>query len=85
MGGGGFGEVWLVTVLSWLGLLKPRLSGCQVLLLQGSSETLDTESRLADHPEVGDETRLLPDGENVPLLDVLIGPVAKTGRPNATP
>lgn len=88
IGGGGLGEVWLVTVLSWLGLLNPRLSGCHVLRRQGSSDTLETDSRRADHPEVetvGDETRLLPEGEKAPLLEVLIGPGAKTGRPKGMP
>ena len=81
IGGGGLGEVLLVTVLSWLGLLKPRLSGCHVLLLHGSSEALDTDSRLADHAEdeaVGDDRKLLLDGENAPLFEELTDPGAKT-------
>jgi hypothetical protein len=34
---------------------------------------------------VGDEIRPLPGGENAPLLDVLTGPGANTGRPRGPP
>ena len=79
MGGGGFGRTvdWLTTALSWLGLPpKLRLSGCHVLRLQASSATLDVESR-RDHPDaveaVGDDTRLLLDGEKAPTCEVFSG------------
>lgn len=40
---------------------------------------LDIELCFVDYFEVGDEIRLLLDGENVLLLDVLIGLVVKIG------
>lgn len=86
IGGGGFGCTadWLTTVLSWLGLpLKLRLSGCQVLRRQASSEALDVDSRRTDQAEldaVGEETKLLL-VEKTPALELFMVPGPNMGRP----
>jgi hypothetical protein len=57
----------------------PRVSGCQVLLLQASSAWLDIESlRPLKFDAVGDESMLL-DGEKAPELELFMAPGPKTG------
>lgn len=71
-------------VMTWLSLLVPlksRVSWCQVRRLHASSAVDDVESRLdqAEVDAVGDENRLLWDGENAPLLDELKGEAPNSG------
>ncbi len=87
--GSGAAEVWnwdgVMTLLSRLPpWLYSRVSGCHVRRRHASSAALDMDSR-RDHPAedtVGEERRLLLlEDAKTPLLDELMGPGPKRGRP----